>query len=149
MPHKKTPTNSKGFKFWLPETKTVITRLEWYDLEDHPKISLRRLRYLRDAQMTEAHDTVSELLKAVDERIKWAKTRSQSERWWDLKIRSCSDHYKLIDEFDVWASRLKSRITWALMSAVWTRLHGEYWSNTYRLLNEANALVDEINGAFR
>jgi len=149
MTHKKTPTRPKGFKFWIPKAKTVITRLEWHELNDHPKISLRRLRYLKDAQLTEAHDTVSELLKAVSIRIEWARTRSQSERWWDLKTRSCSEHYELIDGFDVWAAHLKSRITWALMSAVWTRLHGERWQDTYKHLNEANALVDEINGAFR
>ena len=149
MNHKKTPTKSKGFKFWLPKVKTVITRLEWHALEDHPKVSLRRLRYLKDAQLTEAHDIKDELLKLVDERIDWARTRSQSERWWNLKARSCSEHYALMDGFNRWACDLKDRITWALMSAVWTRLHGEHWSNTYKHLDEANALVDEINGAFR
>ena len=149
MNNSKTPIKPKGFRFWLPKVKTVITRLEWHDLNDHPKISLRRLRYLKDAQLTEAHAIKAELLIAVNQRIEWARNRSQSESWWCLETRSCSDHYALIDSFDVWAADLKSRITWALMSAIWTRLHGEYWSNTYKHLDEANALVAEINGAFR
>tara|TARA_Y100001963_G_C6738488_1_gene427642 strand:- start:487 stop:936 length:450 start_codon:yes stop_codon:yes gene_type:complete len=149
MTHKKTPTTTKQFRFWIPPVKHEITRLEWYALEDHPKVSLRRIRYLRDAQKSEAHEIVNKLLEQVDKRIEWARTRSQSESWWNLKTRSCLEHYALIDGFNRWARDLKDRITWALMSAVWLRLYGESWRDIHKPLNEANALVAEINGAFR
>ena len=90
-----------------------------------------------------------ELMAKVDDRIAWAKGRSQSEAWWDLETRSCSEHYKLIDTFDCEAQRLRDSISWPLLSALWSRVHRHRWSITKYHLNKANKPVRAINQLFR
>ena len=90
-----------------------------------------------------------ELMAKVDDRIGWAKGRSQSEAWWDLETRSCSEHYKLIDTFDCEAQRLRDSISWPLLSALWSRVHRHRWSVTKFHLALANGPVRTINQLFR
>lgn len=149
MNNLKTPFKTKGFRFWLPKFENTISMIEWNSIYNHPKITTRRIKELQQVQQYEAHDTLTDLLKQVDERIKWARTRSQSEKWWCLETRTYSQHMELVEGFELWANRLKTKCTWALMSAIWTRLNRQPWKETYKHLNLANSFVNEINGSFR
>jgi|ETNvirenome_6_85_1030632.scaffolds.fasta_scaffold51167_4 hypothetical protein len=118
----------KGFRFYIPKFNI-----------DLPK----------DKQAVVVFALCTELMQKVDQRIEWAKSRSQSEEWWDLDIRSCSAHYKLIDTFDIMMRSVRSDITFELLWALWSRVRRDYWSVTYSHLDKANEQVNRINQMFR
>jgi hypothetical protein len=102
-----------------------------------------------DEQMTMVFAQHDELMKVVDTRIKWAKTRSQSESWWDLDRRSCSEHYALIDGFDRTAYALRASISWELMGALWSCMRRQGWAIVKSHAARASKEVNKINSMFR
>jgi hypothetical protein len=102
-----------------------------------------------DEQMTMVFAQHDELMEAVDTRIKWAKTRSQSESWWDLGLRSCSEHYALIDGFDRTAYALRASISWELMGALWSCMRRQGWAIVKSHAARASKEVNKINSMFR
>ena len=102
-----------------------------------------------DEQMTMVFAQHDELMEVVDTRIKWAKTRSQSELWWNLDRRSCSDHYALIDGFDREANRIRSTVSWELMGALWSCMRREGWAIVKSHTARASEGVNQINQMFR
>jgi hypothetical protein len=102
-----------------------------------------------DEQMTMVFAQHDELMKVVDTRIKWAKTRSQSESWWDLGLRSCSEHYALIDGFDRTAYALRASISWELMGALWSCMRRQGWAIVKSHAARASKEVNKINSMFR
>jgi hypothetical protein len=102
-----------------------------------------------DEQMTMVFAQHDELMEVVDTRIKWAKTRSQSESWWDLGLRSCSEHYALIDGFDRTAYALRASISWELMGALWSCMRRQGWAIVKSHAARASKEVNKINSMFR
>jgi hypothetical protein len=102
-----------------------------------------------DEQMTMVFAQHDELMEVVDTRIKWAKTRSQSESWWDLDLRSCSEHYALIDGFDRTAYALRASISWELMGALWSCMRRQGWAIVKSHAARASKEVNKINSMFR
>lgn len=90
-----------------------------------------------------------ELIALFDQRVAWAKTRSQSESWWNLDRRSCSDHYALIDGFDREADRIRSTVSWELMGALWSCMRREGWAIVKSHTARASEGVNQINQMFR
>ncbi len=90
-----------------------------------------------------------ELIALFDQRVAWAKTRSQSESWWNLDRRSCSDHYALIDGFDREANRIRSTVSWELMGALWSCMRREGWAIVKSHTARASEGVNQINQMFR
>jgi len=100
-------------------------------------------------QMTMVFAQHDELMKVVDTRIKWAKTRSQSESWWDLDLRSCSEHYALIDGFDRTAYALRESISSELLIALWSCMRRQGWAIVKSHTARASKEVNKINQMFR
>ena len=90
-----------------------------------------------------------ELMKRVDMYIWFAKTRSQSEMWWDLGLRSCSEHYALIDGFDRTAYELRESIESELYAALWACMHRQGWDTVKAHTARASEGVNRINQMFR
>jgi len=90
-----------------------------------------------------------ELISKFDQRVAWAKTRSQREDWWDLDLRSCSEHYALIDLFDRNAEQIRSQVSWDLMSALWGVMRREDWRTVKGYIALASEGVNQINSMFR
>ena len=100
-------------------------------------------------QMTMVFAQHDELMKMVDTRIKWAKTRSQSESWWNLDLRSCSEHYALIDGFDRTAYALRESISSELYAALWSCMRRQGWAIVKSHTARASKEVNKINSMFR
>ena len=100
-------------------------------------------------QMTMVFAQHDELMKVVDTRIKWAKTRSQSESWWDLDLRSCSEHYALIDGFDRTAHELRESISTELLIALWACMRRQGWDIVKARTARASDGVNQLNQMFR
>ena len=109
-----------------------------------PKVSrtIAQQMYLVFAQ----HD---ELISKFDQRVAWAKSRSQREDWWNLDLRSCSEHYALIDLFDRNAEQIRSQVSWDLMSALWGVMRREDWRTIKGYIALASEGVNQINQMFR
>ena len=90
-----------------------------------------------------------ELIALFDQRVAWAKTRSQRENWWNLDLRSCSEHYALIDGFDREANRIRSTVSWELMGALWSCMRREGWDAVKAQTARASEGVNQINQMFR
>ncbi len=90
-----------------------------------------------------------ELIAKFDQRVAWAKSRSQREDWWDLDLRSCSDHYALIDLFDRNAAQIRSQVSWDLMGALWGIMRREDWRTIKGYIALASEGVNQINQMFR
>jgi len=90
-----------------------------------------------------------ELMKHLDTRIRWAKTRSQSEDWWDLDLRSCSEHYALIDLFDRNAGYIREQVSNDLLSALWGIMRRQDWRIIKAHIALASEGVNRINQMFR
>ena len=90
-----------------------------------------------------------ELIAKFDQRVAWAKTRSQREDWWNLDLRSCSEHYALIDLFDRNAEQIRSQVSWDLMSALWGIMRREDWRTIKGYIALASEGVNQINSMFR
>ena len=90
-----------------------------------------------------------ELMKRVDIRIDWAKTRSQREDWWDLDRRSCSEHYALIDGFDRTAHELRESISSELLIALWACMRRQGWDVIKARTARASDGVNQLNQMFR
>jgi len=90
-----------------------------------------------------------ELISKFDQRVAWAKSRSQREDWWNLDLRSCSDHYALIDLFDRNAEQIRSQVSWDLMSALWGVMRREDWRTIKGYIALASEGVNQINQMFR
>ena len=90
-----------------------------------------------------------ELMQVVDTRIKWAKTRSQSESWWNLDHLSCSEHYALIDGFDHTAYALRESISSELYAALWSCMRRQGWAIVKSHTARASKEVNKINSMFR
>ena len=90
-----------------------------------------------------------ELMEVVDTRIKWAKTRSQSESWWNLDLRSCSEHYALIDGFDRTAHELRESISSELLIALWACMRRQGWDVVKSRTARASDGVNQLNQMFR
>ena len=90
-----------------------------------------------------------ELMKAVDVRIKWAKTRSQREDWWNLDRLSCSEHYALIDGFDKQAAIIRGNIALELLDALWCCLRRQGWDAVKSHTARASEGVNQLNQMFR
>ena len=90
-----------------------------------------------------------ELMKRVDIRIDWAKTRSQREDWWDLDRRSCSEHYALIDGFDREASIIRESISSELLIALWACIRRQGWDVVKSRTARASDGVNQLNQMFR
>lgn len=90
-----------------------------------------------------------ELMEVVDTRIKWAKTRSQREDWWNLDLRSCSEHYALIDGFDRTAYALRESISSELLIALWSCMRRQGWAIVKSHTARASKEVNKINQMFR
>ena len=90
-----------------------------------------------------------ELIAKFDQRVAWAKTRSQREDWWNLDLRSCSEHYALIDLFDRNAEQIRSQVSWDLMSALWGIMRREDWRTIKGYIALASEGVNQINQMFR
>lgn len=102
-----------------------------------------------EQQMTMVFAQHDELIALFDQRVAWAKTRSQSESWWNLDRRSCSDHYALIDGFDREANRIRSTVSWELMGALWSCMRREGWAIVKSHTARASEGVNQINQMFR
>ena len=102
-----------------------------------------------EQQMTMVFAQHDELIALFDQRVAWAKTRSQSESWWNLDCRSCSDHYALIDGFDREANRIRSTVSWELMGALWSCMRREGWAIVKSHTARASEGVNQINQMFR
>ena len=100
-------------------------------------------------QMTMVFAQHDELMEVVDTRIKWAKIRSQREDWWNLDLRSCSEHYALIDGFDRTAYALRESISWELMGALWSCIRRQGWAIVKSHTARASKEVNKINSMFR
>ena len=100
-------------------------------------------------QMTMVFAQHDELMEVVDTRIKWAKTRSQSESWWDLDLRSCSEHYALIDGFDKKAANIREDVSTNLLFALWGMMRREDWRTIKVHIALASEGVDRVNQMFR
>ena len=90
-----------------------------------------------------------EFMKRVDIRINWAKTRSQREDWWDLDLRSCSEHYALIDGFDRTAHELRESISSELLIALWACMRRQGWDIVKARCARASDGVKLVNQMFR
>ena len=90
-----------------------------------------------------------ELISKFDQRVAWAKSRSQREDWWNLDLRSCSEHYALIDLFDRNAEQIRSQVSWDLMSALWGIMRREDWRTIKGYIALASEGVNQINSMFR
>jgi len=90
-----------------------------------------------------------ELISKFDQRVAWAKSRSQREDWWNLDLRSCSEHYALIDLFDRNAEQIRSQVSWDLMSALWGVMRREDWRTIKGYIALASEGVNQINQMFR
>ena len=102
-----------------------------------------------DEQCKEVFARHDEFMKRVDIRIKWAKTRSQREDWWDLDLRSCSEHYALIDGFDRTAYALRESISSELYAALWSCMRRQGWAIVKSHTARASKEVNKINSMFR
>ena len=102
-----------------------------------------------DKQMELVFTRHDELMKVVDTRIAWAKTRSQSESWWDLDRRSCSEHYALIDGFDKQAAIIRGNIALELLDALWCCLRRQGWDAVKSHTARASDGVNQLNQMFR
>ena len=102
-----------------------------------------------DEQMTAVFARHDDMMKAVDVRIKWAKTRSQREDWWDLDRLSCSEHYALIDGFDKQAATLRGNISLQLLDALWCCVHRQGWDAVKSHTARASEGGNQINQMFR
>ena len=102
-----------------------------------------------DKQMELVFAQHDELMEMVDTRIKWAKTRSQSESWWNLDLRSCSEHYALIDGFDRTAYALRESISSELYAALWSCIRRQGWAIVKSHTARASKEVNKINSMFR
>ena len=100
-------------------------------------------------QMTMVFAQHNELMEAVDTRIKWAKTRSQSESWWNLDLRSCSEHYALIDLFDRNTGYIREQVSNDLLSALWGIMRRQDWRLIKAHIALASEGVNRINQMFR
>ena len=114
---------------------------------------IKAFPYKKDRTTAEQMDMVfaqhDELIALFDQRVAWAKTRSQSESWWNLDRRSCSDHYALIDGFDREANRIRSTVSWELMGALWSCMRREGWAIVKSHTARASEGVNQINQMFR
>ena len=90
-----------------------------------------------------------ELIAKFDQRVVWAKSRSQREDWWNLDVLSCSGHYALIDGFDREANRIRSTVSWELMGALWSCIHRQGWDTVKTHTARASEGVNQINQMFR
>lgn len=90
-----------------------------------------------------------EFMKRVDIRIDWAKTRSQSESWWNLDRLSCSEHYALIDGFDKQAAIIRGNIALELLDALWCCLRRQGWDAVKSHTARASDGVNQLNQMFR
>ncbi len=90
-----------------------------------------------------------ELMKHLDTRIAWAKSRSQSESWWDLDLRSCSEHYALIDLFDRNTGCIRDQVSDDLLSALWGIMRRQDWRTIKAHIALASEGVNRINQMFR
>ena len=102
-----------------------------------------------DKQMELVFAQHDELMKRVDMYIWFAKTRSQSEVWWDLDLRSCSEHYALIDGFDRTAYDLRESISSELYAALWSCMRWQGWNIVKSHAARASEGVNRINQMFR
>ena len=102
-----------------------------------------------DKQMQLVFAQHDELMAKFDQRVAWAKTRSQSEMWWDLGLRSCSEHYALIDGFDRAAYDLRESIESELYAALWACMHRQGWDTVKSHTARASEGVNRINQMFR
>ena len=102
-----------------------------------------------DKQMELVFAQHDELMKRVDMYIWFAKTRSQSEMWWDLGLRSCSEHYALIDGFDRTAYALRESIESELYAALWACMRRQGWAIVKSHTARASKEVNKINQMFR
>ncbi len=102
-----------------------------------------------DEQMTAVFARHDEMMKAVDARIKWAKSRSQREAWWNLDLRSCTEHYALIDGFDYLATYIRSTVSSELYGALWACLRRQGWDVVKHHTARASQEVNGLNQMFR
>ena len=102
-----------------------------------------------DKQMQLVFAQHDELMAKFDQRVAWAKTRSQSESWWDLGLRSCSEHYALIDGFDRTAYALRESIESELYAALWACMRRQGWDVVKAHTARASEGVNRINQMFR
>ena len=109
--------------------------------------------YIPDRTGQEQIDAVfarhDEFLKHLDTRIAWAKSRSQSEDWWDFDLRSCSEHYALIDGFDRKAANIREDVSTNLLFALWGIMRREDWRTIKVHIALASDGVNRINQMFR
>ena len=102
-----------------------------------------------DKQMQLVFAQHDELMAKFDQRVAWAKARSQSESWWDLGLRSCSEHYALIDGFDRTAYALREATASELYAALWACMHRQGWATVKAHTARASDGVNKINQMFR
>tara|TARA_B100000085_G_scaffold114325_1_gene104207 strand:- start:127 stop:507 length:381 start_codon:yes stop_codon:yes gene_type:complete len=100
-------------------------------------------------QMTMVFAQHDELMAMFDQRVAWAKARSQSESWWDLDLRSCSEHYALIDGFDRTAYALREATASELYAALWACMRRQGWATVKSHAARASDGVNKINQMFR
>ena len=109
--------------------------------------------YIPDRTGQEQIDAVfarhDELMKHLETRIRWAKTRSQSEDWWDFDLRSCSEHYALIDGFDRKAACIRKDVSTNLLFALWGIMRREDWRTIKVHIALASDGVNRVNQMFR
>ncbi len=113
-----------------------------------PKFSYEPARTI-DEQCKAVFARHDELLAKFDLRVKWAKTRSQSEDWWDFDLRSCTEHYALIDGFDRNAAQIREQVSNDLLSALWGIMRRQDWRLIKAHIALASEGVNRINQMFR
>ena len=102
-----------------------------------------------DKQMELVFAQHDELMKRVDMYIWFAKTRSQSEDWWDFSLRSCTGHYALIDGFDKKAACIRKDVSTNLLFALWGIMRREDWRTIKVHIALASDGVNRVNQMFR
>jgi len=102
-----------------------------------------------DKQMQLVFAQHDELMAKFDQRVAWAKARSQSESWWNLDLRSCSEHYALIDGFDRTAYALREATASELYAALWACMRRQGWATVKSHAARASDGVNKINQMFR
>ena len=114
---------------------------------------IAKFPYIPDRTGQEQIDAVfsrhDELMKHLETRIRWAKSRSQREDWWDFDLRSCSEHYALIDGFDRKAANIREDVSTNLLFALWGIMRREDWKTIKVHIALASDGVNRVNQMFR
>ena len=102
-----------------------------------------------DEQMELVFAQHVELMAILETRIQWALTRSHREDWWDLDIRSCSEHYALIDGFAKDTHAIRTAVASELYAALWACMRRQGWDVVKSHTARASEGVNKINQMFR